>query len=187
MNLLCIHHVHPVDSIPIPNIKKYLGVLHCMIMDHETDTFSYPLYSFVSTFGCTSVHSSNTIIKSHSIACKTCFTTSSVIMSMHFINEESCMLKIACFTDKAVWCNLTGKVINDDFGCNRESGVDCRKYIISTFCNWDRMKAKTDGVCAPKHKDATSELILGISLVKLVAVTHFFCIPIKCMIVIPKF
>jgi hypothetical protein len=129
--------MYPIDGIPIPNIKKDFCVLHSMIVNHETDTFPYPLDSFVSTFSCTGIHSSNTIIKLHSIACETGFTTSSVIMSMHFINEESCMLKIAGFTNKAVGCKLAGKVIYDDFWCNWKSGVDCRKYIISTFCNWD--------------------------------------------------
>ena len=182
-----MHDMYPIDGVPIPDIEKNFGILYCMIVNHETDTFAYSLDTFVPAFGCTGVYSMNTIIKSHSIACKACFTTTSVIMSMHFINKELCVLEIVGFTDEAVWCELTSKVINNDFWCNWKSGIDCRKDTISAFCNWDRVKAKTDRMCAPKYEDATSEIVFGVGFVNLVAVTHFFCIPIKSLVVIPKF
>ena len=150
---------HAAEDLPVPYIQKCLRVYNRVLVLHVTYSLPDPPHTTVTTFCSTCVSPPDSLVVLHEVTCKASSSATCMVMCVHFINEKASVCKVASLTDEAVWCKLTGKIVDHDFRSDGEAGIDGREDIVTTFSNGNSVKTEADTMGTPKDKDAASQFV----------------------------
>ncbi len=141
--------------------------------------------SLVSALASTCVDSTDALIILHDIACEARLAALGVIAGMKLVDKEACVCEVSSFADKRIRCKLTGKVVNNNFRCLWETGVDSGEDVVTPFSDGNCVETKADGMRAPKDEYAACKPIPRVGLEELIAISHLLSLGVsRCVVVL---
>lgn len=99
-----------------------------------------------------------------------------MILGMHFVNCKADIFKEFGLSGYRIYIELTGKIVDDYFGCLFKINIQGREYIIPFFGLWDLMEIKINEMGTSDYHYSSNESSLAIDWIVFLISINFRCI-----------